>query len=84
MPRKPAPPYQDQALPQGPAAKVIGVAEASLEKDRTDGRLGVPYHKVGHKIVYLLSDLLAYLETCRRVPPVRADLEHDRSEQPRA
>lgn len=43
------------------AAKLLNSTNASLEKDRAKGHLGIPYAKVGRRVVYRLSDLNAWL-----------------------
>lgn len=49
----------------GSAAGLIGVAETSLNVDRTRRRLRIPHLKIGRKILYLESDLVAFLTRCR-------------------
>ena len=45
------------------AAKVLGLAPATLENDRCDGRLGVPFVRVGRRAIrYRPSDLAEWLE----------------------
>jgi len=51
------------------AAKLLNSTNASLEKDRAKGHLGIPYAKVGRRVVYRLSDLEAWLSGKRIVPP---------------
>lgn len=64
--------YQDtpQPLAVNPerAASLIDSTTASLNKDRCVGHLGIPYVKAGRKVIYLLSDLEAWLEFNRITP----------------
>jgi len=54
------------------AAKCIGVSYTLLTHDRAKGKLGVPFCRIGDRIVYRKSDLLAWLETRVTVPTPRA------------
>lgn len=47
------------------AAVLLGSKESSLEKDRANGHLGIPYVKAGKRIFYRLSDLEAWLTANR-------------------
>lgn len=51
------------------AARLLDSTDASLERDRAKGHLGIPYVKVGRRVVYRLSDLEAWLSDKRIVPP---------------
>lgn len=54
------------------AANLLNSADASLEKDRATGHMGVPYVKAGRRVVYRLADLAGWLESKRIVPTDRA------------
>lgn len=48
------------------AAEFLGLAAATLERDRVTGRLGIPYLKLGRRVLYDRSDLEAWLDRRRR------------------
>lgn len=50
------------------AASLLNSTDASLEKDRAVGHLGVPYVKAGRRVIYRLSDLNSWLESHRVIP----------------
>ena len=50
------------------AATLLNSTDASLEKDRATGHMGVPYVKAGRRVVYRLADLDAWLSANRVVP----------------
>lgn len=50
------------------AAESLGIQPSTLEKDRTTGRLGVPYSRAGRRVIYQLSDLKAWLEEQKQTP----------------
>lgn len=54
------------------AANLLNSTNASLEKDRATGHMGVPYVKAGRRVVYRLADLAGWLESKRIVPTDRA------------
>ena len=54
------------------AASLLNSTDASLEKDRATGHMGVPYVKAGRRVVYRLADLVGWLESNRVVPCSRA------------
>lgn len=45
------------------AAEYVGLAEATLVTDRCTRRLGIPYLRLGRKILYRQHDLDAWLES---------------------
>jgi len=48
------------------AASCLGVAASSLEVDRTcKRRWRVPFVRIGRKILYRESELIAFLDRCR-------------------
>lgn len=50
------------------AANLLNSTDASLEKDRATGHMGVPYVKAGRRVLYRLSDLDAWLNANRVTP----------------
>jgi hypothetical protein len=47
------------------AAACIGLAPATMEVERCRRRLKIAHHKIGRKILYKESDLIAFLDACR-------------------
>ena len=47
------------------AAACIGLAPATLELERGRKRLKIAHHKIGRKVAYKESDLMAFLDSCR-------------------
>ena len=47
------------------AAACIGLAVATLEVERCRRRLKIDHYKIGRKVMYKESDLLAFLDSCR-------------------
>ena len=43
------------------AARLLGVSVQMLHRDRARGDLGVPYAKIGDRVVYRVADLDAWL-----------------------
>jgi len=56
------------AVDSNTAANLLNSTNASLEKDRAIGHLGVPYVKAGRRVIYRLADLEAWLAANRIVP----------------
>jgi len=56
-----------QLLPPVEAAKLISKSPQSLANDRAQGR-GLPYHKLGAKVLYSVTDIVAAIEKGRVVP----------------
>jgi hypothetical protein len=54
------------------AASYLGIAPATLAKARVVGRPGIPYHKIGRRVVYDVADLDAYLAKHRHGGPEAA------------
>lgn len=54
------------------AAKILGLARQSLANQRHMG-VGAPYVKLRGRIVYKVSDLLAYLDRHRIDPEARRE-----------
>ncbi len=49
------------------AARHLGLAPATLEKDRVTGLLGIPYLKLGRRVVYDIGDLDMWVSGKRRL-----------------
>ena len=45
-------------------AEITGRALPTLRKDRLHGR-GIPYYKISRQVRYSLSDVEAFMESCR-------------------
>ena len=54
------------------AANLLNTTDASLEKDRAIGHMGIPYVKAGRRVQYRLADLAGWLESKRIVPTDQA------------
>jgi len=50
------------------AATYLNVCPSLMELDRADGRFGIPYSRIGRRVVYLKVDLDAFLQRQRTVP----------------
>lgn len=61
-------PPEPLAVDSKTAASLLNSTDASLEKDRATGHMGVPYVKAGRRVVYRLSDLDEWLRVNRTVP----------------
>ena len=48
------------------AAAFVGLSPATLEQDRTTGRLKIPFLKIGRAVVYDAAALEAWLQQHRR------------------
>ena len=60
------------AVDPNQAAALLNSTDASLEKDRAIGHMGVPYVRAGRRVIYRLADLAGWLESNRIVPCSRA------------
>lgn len=49
------------ALSPEKAAESIGLSPPSLDKDRREGHLGIPFVKAGRRVIYSLADLQDWL-----------------------
>ena len=56
-----------QYIPAPEAARILGLAPQTLANQRFRG-VGLPYHKFGRAIRYLLADVLNYAESHRIEP----------------
>lgn len=54
-------------IPAPEVAKILGLSPQTLANQRFRG-VGLPYHKFGRAIRYLLADVLAYAENHRIEP----------------
>ncbi|EMY7927792.1 helix-turn-helix domain-containing protein [Klebsiella aerogenes] len=53
-------------LTRSEAAEALGITTQTLANWACTGRVKIPFHKVGRKVIYLQSDLDAYLASTRR------------------
>lgn len=56
------------ALSTEQAAAQLGIAPSSLEKDRREGHLNIPFAKAGRRVIYSLADLGEWLKENRYWP----------------
>lgn len=66
--KKQKPPIEPLAVSGETAALLINQSAASLEKDRANGHLGIPFVQSGRRVTYLVSDLTAWLQSRRVLP----------------
>ena len=57
---------EDEWLRYDGAAKLVHKTPGSLRFDVCVGKLGIPYYKVGRKVLFRRSELLAWLQSCKR------------------
>lgn len=74
--QSPATATEPLAVDTRTAADLLSSTDASLEKDRATGHLGVPYVRAGRRVIYRLSDLQDWLEQ-NRVVPRREGMDHE-------
>lgn len=55
-----------ERLTRAEAAAYLGVNAQTLANWAHTGKVGIPHHKVGRKVIYMKSDLDNYLEANRR------------------
>lgn len=56
----------DEWLCTKQVARLTGLSPSYFEKSRLRGRgYGPPWHKIGGRVRYRLSEVLAWLESCR-------------------
>lgn len=63
------------------AATLLSSTDASLEKDRATGHMGVPYVKAGRRVVYRLADLDAWLKANQITPQKSTTLKASEATQ---
>lgn len=74
MPYKKKPsPTEPLAIDSQSAAQIIDVQPSSLEKDRREGHLQIPFIKAGRRVIYQLADLRIWLEQNKQIPTSRGD-----------
>lgn len=54
-------------LTETQVAKLTGISLSKLRQDRYRSK-GIPYSKIGQSVRYLLSDVLAFMESHKVVP----------------
>ena len=52
--------------------QIYGLNFRTLQRERNEGR-GIPYHKIGKRVLYRVSDIEAFLAICRYGEAVRYD-----------
>ncbi|KLQ80300.1 DNA-binding protein [Enterobacter hormaechei subsp. steigerwaltii] len=57
---------QLERLTRAEAAAYLGVNTQTLANWAHTGKVGIPHHKVGRKVIYMRSDLDSYLASTRR------------------
>lgn len=57
-------------LTRSEAAEHLGVNPQTLANWAHTGKVKIPFHKVGRKVIYFKSDLDAYLDSTRRTQTV--------------
>ena len=57
---------QLERLTRAEAAAYLGVNTQTLANWAHTGKVGIPHHKVGRKVIYMKSDLDSYLAANRR------------------
>ncbi len=48
------------------AAEYLRCSKSTLDKDRVYGRLGLPYSKIGRRVIYRKEDLDRFIESGKR------------------
>lgn len=56
-----------ERLTRAEAAAYLGVNSQTLANWAHTGKVAIPHHKVGRKVIYMKSDLDGYLASTRRV-----------------
>ncbi|KAA1047915.1 helix-turn-helix domain-containing protein [Pseudocitrobacter sp. 73] len=59
-----------ERLTRAEAAAYLGVNAQTLANWAHTGKVGIPHHKVGRKVIYMRSDLDSYLASTRRTQTV--------------
>ena len=52
--------------------QIYGLNFRTLQRERNEGR-GIPYHKIGKRVLYRVSDIEAFLASCKHGELVRYD-----------
>lgn len=58
--------HPDTLLSQSQAAWYLGKSTSWLEKERQNGKYGIPYYKIGHNVRYKVGDLIEFIASARR------------------
>lgn len=66
-------PLQLERLTRAEAAAYLGVNSQTLANWACTGKVQIPHHKVGRKVIYIKSDLDGYLASTRRTQTVQGD-----------
>jgi len=66
-------PFQLERLTRAEAAAYLGVNSQTLANWACTGKVQIPHHKVGRKVIYIKSDLDGYLASTRRTQTVQGD-----------
>lgn len=59
-------PFSLERLTRAEAAAYLGVNSQTLANWAHTGKVEIPHHKVGRKVIYMMSDLDSYLASTRR------------------
>ncbi|MBF6986756.1 helix-turn-helix domain-containing protein [Cupriavidus sp. IK-TO18] len=59
-------PGGDRRLTTQEAAEILGIKPHALDVWRCTDRYSLPYYRIGRRIYYKLSDVMSFLERCRR------------------
>jgi hypothetical protein len=54
-----------ELLPQKQAADFLRISERSLERHRVEGKLKIPFIKIGRRVMYAREDLEAWINANR-------------------
>lgn len=63
-------PFSLERLTRAEAAAYLGVNSQTLANWAHTGKVAIPHHKVGRKVIYMKSDLDTYLAANRRTQTV--------------
>lgn len=66
-------PFQLERLTRAEAAVYLGVNSQTLANWACTGKVQIPHHKVGRKVIYIKSDLDGYLASTRRTQTMHGD-----------
>lgn len=67
-------PIEPIALTKDKAAEALSLQPPTLDKDRREGHLGIPFVKAGRRILYQLTDLKDWLEDHRVQPKSKSNI----------
>lgn len=66
-------PTEPLVLSSKQAAEVIGLQPPTLEKDRREAHLGIPFVRAGRRVIYRFADLKDWLEEQKQTPIKKGD-----------